>query len=405
MTGFMIPTGKGAGAEMPVGEGFPKTGFIAPWTAVVMFRVGWYETDLVQELEDIRADLPSDAEGLLDKLTEAGPDAGVEPFDARIASRAGDKFCYYFRDKERAALLCDYVNLHEPKDWKPRPEQSWYFETVVNDICGLNDEAKSKFAGDTLSFDVRITTLRSKKYRHMYQFLALPSFVSAYGKAMGLKVHEFDLSPLTAPDDEVIFNAETELAWIGDSDGGYDEAHFWQERVKVWESLGENDPQKFHVKEAGTKFSVESANLDAILQATVKEWTEPVYARLIPVPDPRLGAAYDRDGDKVRPSIPVIAEIFESQDAAEMVAAEERAESGGEVVETKSSTLVPETKVPVAWAAAPDEWTKLVVSIKEGLTGPPPTWQAALDAIINEDSLGYPIGATMEELQAALAQI
>ena len=222
MTGFKIETGQGVAVEMPIGEGFPKTGFIAPWTSRVMYKVGWYEVNLVQEADDLAADLPSDAEGLLEQLTAGGAKA----FDARITSRAGDKFAYYFVDKERANLLCDYVNLTEPKDWKPRPEQAWYFETEVASICGLDDEAKAKFPNETLSFDVRVTTLRSKKYRHMYHFLALPAFVSAYAKAMGLPAHNFDLSPLTAPDDEVIFNAETELAWIGDADGGYEDAFF-----------------------------------------------------------------------------------------------------------------------------------------------------------------------------------
>jgi hypothetical protein len=395
MSGFMIKTDQSAAVEMPVGEGFPKTGFIAPWVSQVMYRVGWYEVDLLKEQEHLAAELPSDAEGILETLTEGG----VKPFDSRIASRAGDKFCYYFSDKDRAEALCEWVHLNEPKDWKPRPEQTWYFETQVDNICGLDEEAKGKFSGPVLSFDVRITTLRSKKYRHMYHLLALPAFVSAYGTAMGLPVHPFDLSPLTAPDDEVIFNAATELAWIGDSDSGYADAYFWQERVKVWNSLKEEDAENFHTKDAGTKYSVTSDNLDSILQATVRPWTEPVYARLIPVPDPRLGAAYERDGEKIRPSIPVIAQLFTSQEEAEKTAAEERSDSDGVVVtETKSAPESGGLSVPAAWASAEDAWVTQVKDIKGSLSGPPPTWAPQLDAIANKESLGYPLGATLDEL-------
>lgn len=399
MSDFLIQTDKGAPqVELPVGEGFPKTGFIAPWTATVMYKVAWYEVDLQKEAEDLAALLPSNAEELLGAITVDG-----KSFDARLTSRAGDKFAYFYEDRERANQLQDYCHLNEPKDWKPSPQQVWYFETAVDSIYGLDDEAKEKFAGPVLSFDVRITTLRSKKYRHLYHMLALPSFVSAYAIAAGIKCPQFDLSPLTAPDDEVIFNAEMEKHWIGDADEGYEEALFWQERVKVWEALGEVDPQNFHTKAAGTKYSVESDQLDTLLEATVRTWTTPVNARLIPVPDPRLAAAYQRDDEKVRPSVPVIAQIFASAEEAEKVALAERPQKdeseGTEVVTTETVTVESgQAAVPAAWASATDQWVKQVKEIKDKLTGPPPTWGGQLKGLV--DALGYDLGADLEELEA-----
>jgi hypothetical protein len=391
--------------EMPVGEGFPKTGFIAPWTAKVMYRVGWFERDLDTEVKDFHAELPSvfGEEGEPRSLLE-------NPYDARDVSRSGDKFQYYYEDKERALALCEILNEHEPKEWRINPEQAWYFVTQVDDICGLDEDAKAKFGGPELAFAVKIVTLRSKKYRHAYHFLALPSFISAYAQATGLKVPGFDLSPLTAAEDEVVFNAETEMALIGDADAGYDDAHFWKERVALWAALGEDDAQKSHTKEADTRYSTGSDKLNNLLQPTVKPWLSPVYARLIPVPDPRLAAAYTRDDRKIRPSIPVIAQVFVSGEEAAQVAAAERAEMTGtkedeglkgDTYQLSSSSDGP--AVPEVWKEAPNEWRDQVIAIKGKLKGPPPTWKGQLADVVA--GLGFDVGATLDEIEAWLSEV
>lgn len=393
--GFLIPTDETQQAEIPVGEGFPRTGFIAGWQAQVMYKTPVYiELDLQKELEDQGADLPSALDGT-EGIVEDG-----RVFDARVPSRDGRKWVYYYHNKERTQRVCKLIDVAAPQDFKQSPQQCWYFETALTDVLGLSAESREKFSGPTLAFDVRIVTLRSKKYRHGYQFLTLPAFVSAYARVMGKKVPEFDLSPLTAPIDEIVFNQETEHHLIGNSDEGYAQALFWQERVRIWASLGEEDPERSYTKSAGTKFSTESDDLDIVLQATVAPWLKKVWARLIPVPDPKLSAAFEgADGEKTRPSIPVIAEIFTSREAAEAVALAERADQAEETA-SQSAGSSGESTVPQAWVDAEDAWRKEVREIKASLIGPPPTWGPQLYAITNKDTLarGYPIGATLEEL-------
>lgn len=390
---FLIPTDENQQAELPVGEGFPRTGFIGGWQARVMYKTPIYiELDLQKELEDQGAELPSaldDVEALV---------VNGQAFDARAPSRDSRKFVYYYKDKERAQECCKLIDAIAPQSFKQSPQQCWYFEAQLTDILSLTDEAREKFSGPTLAFDVRIVTLGSKKYRHAYHFLALPAFISAYAKAYGRNVPEFDLSPLTAPDDEIVFNKETEFALIGDSDE-YASCHFWQERVKVWAALGEENPENNYLKDNESKYATSSADLSLFLQATLRPWTSLVYCRLIPIPNPKLSEAYEVDDEKKQPSIPVIAEIFASREAAEAVALAERADQAEEAA-SQSADSSGESTVPQAWVSAEDAWVKEVKNIKDELTGPPPTWGPQLEAIVEEDSRGYPIGATLEELTA-----
>lgn len=400
-------------AQLPTGEGFPPTGFIAGWRARVAYEVGWLRTNLNTEYQDLQADLPSELEG-------HDVDAIMSFTSARESSTG--KFSYTFDDYEAAQAACKFFDAAEPRDFDNRPDRVWLFQANNDDLLGMDDEAREKF-GETLTYSVSIRTMRSKKYRHEYHFIVLPAFVAAYAKAMGLNVPEFDLSPLLKPEDEIIFSDETQDALIGGPN--YRDSHFWQERTKIWEALGEPDATKYHTIEAGTKASTSSDRLDGILQATVRPWVKPVYARLIPVPDPRVGAAYTSPttGEKVRPNIPVITEIFPNRETAEAaaVAERERFESGeekttagpadpaapvGEVASTDNGM----PPVPPAWAEFPDSWTEQIQSIKSEKIGktPRPAWDAKVKSLMDpesDDYLGYDVQAEPADVIAWLEVI
>jgi hypothetical protein len=303
---FRIGTDKESRQELPEGESFPRTGLVGAWRARLLWEAGWFETNIPQAVADVGAELRSSIEDLLPTIqAEDG-----SYYDHVRPSRSGKKFVYYYKDKTHAEACCAIADREEPFDFQRRPSLQWVFEANLDDVFGLTNDAKEKFSNPVRQY-TKIMTFRSKKQRHEYQLLALPSFITAYAKAAGLEVPDFDLSDLTVPDDKLIINADTQVAHIGDADG-YKDSFFWKQREALSKALGEPEAHNWKLKDSGSKQATVSDTLSTLLEATVEDWATPIYLRLVTVWDPREKATMGEGEDKTRLTIPVVTQFFSS---------------------------------------------------------------------------------------------
>lgn len=407
---------------LPVGESFPRTGFIGQWKASPGWEVGWASVNLHQAQEDKAADLGGAIDDYLPKLACTN---GL-PYNDVMVSRAGDMFNYFYLDQGVAQVACEMLDREEPRDWAWRPQQVWRFSAPVATLQ-VADSAREKFS-DPLSFSVSMMTLRSKKRRHEFHMLALPAFVAAYAAVRGLETPGFDLSALLVPEDKLIINDETQLAYIGNGDVGYNDALLWKQRAALWAALGEEDPERNHTITAGTALSTTSMQLNDLLVPTVTPWTGGgIWARIIPVPDPRVDAAYGEGDDRRRPGIACLTEIFADEASAKVAAEKDRPQAEESKSESAAAPAAPSVPagpsapapisaappdgltVPAVWSLHRDNWITQVQQIKEMLAEIPPPLHAdaiaAMTTVGSDEYLGFDLGATQEEVVAWLPYV
>ena len=157
--------------------------------------------------------------------------------------------------------------------------------------------------------------------------------------------------------------------------------------------------------------------MSEILSAVVSPWTEGYWARVIPVPSPKLSDAYGEGDERRVPSIPVLVEFFPDEATAVAVA---KAERGSEDEKETGATTVTGKDgmppVPGIWAEAdPSVWMDQVRVIKKKLievTGsrnpenmPPPAVLPKIKSIVEGLNLGYDLGATNAEVFAWLKHV
>ena len=207
------------------------------------------------------------------------------------------------------------------------------------DVLNRTEAIETKF-GDVICGTVRQVTTQSKKYRHQYQMIGLPSLVHAAARMFGYEVPEIDFGELSQQDSVLRIDrddlspeqiAEIEAQFIklcGDKDakngqpGYYQQSAYWRQRATIWAALGEQDARACHRKEAGDKFSTKSDALDACFQVALANWTQPLWGRMRLMNDPSSDekAVFSTSGK--RGSIGVITDLWSSE-------AEARESAGG----------------------------------------------------------------------------
>jgi len=363
---------------IPVGGDFPPSGFIGAWTAAVMTTF-MTEVDLKEEM-------------------------GITTFDAMRALGASGYRRYYWHDHDAAkeagaALKQEYG-----------PGSVWVFECSTDTVLNFAKAETSQSFGSQITYDgCRIATLRSRKYRHELHMIALPAAVQAYARMMGWDIPEFNaIKELTSQD--TVFTDAFQTRMIGDPDNPdeYEKSELWQYRQALWAALGEENPQAYQmIKEEHrrkTKYDTTSEQLNEALGVLHFSWDDPVYLRLVPVPDPRVDAVYNKDDETKRLSIPCVADIFKSKEQAETAAKADRdrmSGGGGETTTTtSSSTDANHPPYPETWGFSDEykkEWRMIVERLKkEGLR---PMVIGRLKNL-SENDLQNEIAATVSDVEA-----
>ena len=341
---------------------------------------------------------------------------------------------YYFKDEAQATEASQLAGQQFG------PTQYVVMQASTDSILNIADEYRGRF-GDTLTYEIRITTLKSKKYRHEYHLLFLPSLVAAAAKALGTNIsfgvdelnqaaarvreltdsdkppttmvngREIEISP-----DEAVFNDAFHWRMIGNPDAkendddGFLNSVLWKERARVWTALGEDDPKVYlpiGSEEAGERYkkvTTKSKALSDLLWWAMRDWQSPIWVRLVTVPNPYEDRRYEdkETGDHKRNNCLIIGEFFEDEKTARKAAQEElegkakrKAEASGEAQEPSS---VP--PLPSAYADYPDIWKGMVQKAKEAVpAGPPPVVLPKLETFIASEG-GDQFGATAGELFA-----
>lgn len=313
---------------IPTGGDFIPSGLIGEWKAAVLYKF-WSDTEVSEDF-----------------LGEIKP---------RIS---GSGHQYYFLDYEKAGEAANDVGAYNP-------QTVWHFEALTDSIKNFsNEEVKSNF-GKTISYDLRIVTLRSKKYRHELHMLALPSAVNAMARLYGYIKEDdrYDLSELISRD--TIYNDELQSNLVGhpdaseDDDDYYEKSLLWKRRMSLWKKLGEENASVYQLKDSGKKFSTEAEKLSKCLEILHLTWDKPAFLRLVAVSDPRADAVYN---DR-QLQVPTITDIFPDEKTADKVARKEVA-----AMQDGQSDSGSGTSLPASWAEmdmSEDDWINSLKQAKE----------------------------------------
>lgn len=297
---------------LPSSDGFSAAGFIGPVTAAVRWMF-WSEVDLSRE-DNVGA------------YTRRG--------------KEGSWF-YYFSDPKAAAAAARVAG----KEYGAN--QVWRFEMPTSDVLNMFSTTSGENPwGSAVGGDVRITTLRSDRYRHEFHMLALPAFVQALAHRSGiLEDRLFHLDELLVPD--LVVDDDFQKAMVG-REREYADSLLWQRRAALWKALGEGNPAAYNPIGSGTKYDTTSEKLSRCLQGVVVPWKSPLWGRLFLVPDPRVDAVYGTEGKRL--SVPCLLEIYKDEGAARSIA-----EKGREA-DSNAQNASTEPALPEQWKGYRGSW-------------------------------------------------
>jgi hypothetical protein len=371
--------------DTPVGASFAPSGWYAPFSAAIVYAVGWVQMDLATLAADLDNDITSDnaltvVNGGVDKTFREQLEKNGQLFDTFSKSRS-DKFKYYYFDRERADVLCQMLDVEEPaytldgRKFRRNPEVRWRVETALDDVVSLNADAKEKFERDVLSWEVELKAMQKNSPNWFnWHGLVLPSIVAAYAKLKGWKAGElgFDISELTQPEDDIIVTDKFQLEMIGNTDVGLEGSKLFIRRKALWGALNENNVK------ASNPDDTESPQLKEALTVATSTWNSPVFARVIQVPSPKVDDTWEGNAGRVRSRIPILTDFYRNVKAAvkayesETEAREAVYANGGVMIRPSApvsskdgaepdATVSP---IPEAWVEIPDEWLETMKAIK-----------------------------------------
>ncbi len=297
--------------KIPTGGDWTPSGMIGLWKAQVLFSF-YSKTDF--------------------NMAETT----LKPF---ISRKMGDGYRYYFKTLDAAN------QMKEALGEEFTPSQTWYWTTPRANVLNVDPDNLAKFS-ESISMELKIATLGSKKHRHELHLIALPSAVATAAKLMGYECPVMDFKDLVS--NQTIFDDTFALktAGIGDDKNAYLNSSLWAQRASIWEALGEKDAIKYQPKGTGTKFDTESDKLSQCLKLLTQEWKSSIWGRVVQVPDPKVDAVYGDESKRL--TIPALTEIFASEKTAREVATEEL-KARAERQAAKSTASPNGAKVPVAY--------------------------------------------------------
>ena len=340
--------------KLPVGGDFAPTGFVGQWYAALVYS-------FLAELDEsiVRSE-------------------GVEP----AAVKQGGWSRYYFKTYAECQAAIEKLDIRDQRGNVRRPDQEWRYEAPLPSIINMSEQGRAKF-NDPVSFSVRISTLRSNKYRHELHMISLPCAVAAMADAYGYESPGFSVDELLSQD--TVFTDDFQAATVGgegfDGKVPYTESKLWGQRAALWAALGEKDAKAYRPTGADGKYVTASEKLSNCLGILAYPWTQAIWARLMMVPDPRVDAVYTgADGESKRLSVAAITQIFADEAAARAVVEKEQATFAGDSAGESVTPAPPSKAVPEVYAEWPDMFKQKVAAFKAagGADGSPP---AVMDKI------------------------
>lgn len=295
---------------------------------------------------------------------------------------------YYFLNRDKAEAAGKAVGQEYP------PNTIWRWEILTNDVLTeIGKEAEARF-GDVISQECNITTPMSKKQRHEYHMIMLPSAIQAIALLGGMINQTiFDYESLRVNPDMI--DEDYQVKVIG-KDSDYEKSELWVARTAIWNALGEKNPKAYTIGQG--KFDVGSEHLEHCLKLVYRPTA--IYGRLVSVPDPRADAVYGDEGKRL--TVPVVTNLW--RDKASLMAdlqLEEKAPAAnasnsgnGSVAKAASGP-----KLPKAWEQYPDDWKGIVREIMKPYAGTP---KPVLSGKLRErsDELKQTYDATADEFLA-----
>lgn len=416
---FDILKGKEKGqVELPEGEGqFANTGFIGQAMAAFFYK--FYSTEDLT-VEELPYEIDKD-------YLRKGKDYS---------------WFYYFKDRGNAVEASEYLNAY-------KPGRSWMFEMPVQSI--LNARGNLDNWGESISSDIRATTIGSNKYRHEFHLMAMPAIVDAVARQAGFIADPvWHCDELLAGDAEYTDNFQ--FIMVGDPTATSEDAelfaeiyeavednlslaysvalgtidivpetvehlkgqvkiHYtwsrlWQRRVALWAALGEQNPAAYiptgySTNEWGQEHETTSEQLSACLRFVAEEWAAPLWAKMHLCPDPRKDAVYGSENKRL--SLPIITEIFASEADAKAACQEDGdtpTEKQAPIAVTKSTPVTSnEPPLPSGWEDYRTVWMEELARKKQA-NGDVPTIPPKKLAYV--DKIATALSATREDVEAWL---
>jgi hypothetical protein len=353
-----IPTGEGGGFSR-----------IAPVTMRTLFRVGAK---------------PENYNSIgIEPETNAPPD-GLFEYETW-----GDNWtAFYFEAVEQAQAFCDSLPKMTTNDgsrqFPHRAEMVWYMSYPAAEVLNYENLDQLLERGEFVTdSNTIITSFRSKKIRHIFHLISLPSMVSAVARwaEVGVDIPKYDLSELVSSRE---YSDEEFGRLCGGAEGNWKTSALSLQRDALWAALGEENGSAYVVAGKGGKYATTSTNLDTILsRAVYSDWPQPIWCRVIQVADPHKNAQYegeDADGNvQIRHRrVSVVSEIFDDEEEAIAAALKDAEENGGQLsprlmgaesLASLDTTEYPE--LPKAYADAGISAVDLLADLKDQNGKPP----------------------------------
>lgn len=304
--------------------------------------------------------------------------------DSKRSTASGN--FYYFLSRDKAEAAGKAVGQEFP------PNTIWRWEIMTSDVLTeIGEEARSRF-GDVISQECNITTLMSKKQRHEYHMITLPSAIQSVALLGGMINQTiFDYESLRVNSDMIDEAYQAKVIGVGND---YEKSELWIARTAIWNALGEKNPKAYTIGQG--KFDVTSEQLEHCLKLVYRPTS--IFARLVSVPDPRADAVYGDESKRL--TVPVVTNLW--RDKASLMAdlqLDEKAPATAANNGNNGNAAVGGPKLPAAWTEYPDDWKGTVREIIKPFAGSP---KPVLAAKLREqnDSLKQNYGATADEFLA-----
>jgi len=371
----------GKQAEVPAGGEFQSSGFVGPLMAGMFFSISSQE-NYTQYNRGMAAENQVPSPDYFEPMGNWG-------------------YRYYYVDKDAANKACELIGSTNNEGKKILPQMLWHTEMERDQILNwASSENRLKWA-EILSQDCAVKTTASKKYRHEYQMITLPSAVQAAALYLGMldapvwnmeelldrnTVYDDEFfaqhfgDPTAKKDDLEAFNEyvqsiiveqgvpESQAIRIARESGivkvPYQFSIYWERRDVLWNALGEKNPESClpivrdangEISKNQPKKAVSSLHLDYCIKFATSRWEKPVWARIMYVSDPRVDATFDSNGEERRSNLVVISEIFTDRNAAAEVVGAESEGDASDVAEARAAVQPAEVvaipTVPANWAA------------------------------------------------------
>jgi len=320
--------------------------------------------------------------------------------DYMVSSVREDSHFYYFFDQDAGKAAAKVLKRYDP-------DYTWRFEMPIGSVKSFRSPTAAEKWGQSISADTQIASLFSRKHRHEYHMITLPSLIDAFARRAGMLTEsiwnchelldasaenltdEFEWRMIGHPDAND--QDKEQMAELLDITKDITKAHdvvlgrnvpdnlknyegikihytysvLWQRRAELWKALGENNPDVYMVADTATTEKGKeletsaTTKLNRLLMVSTTEWEQPIWVQMYTVDDPRVGSAYSSGGSTRRPRLPVIGEIFKNE--ADAIAA-----TGGDGVEVASVQAADSTTppYPAAWIGSEADFRTMLADVK-----------------------------------------